>query len=80
MTDHLVDNLAVSRTPEEIRARLEGTRAEGIDELMVSQVVVHDGPSQLAALYEILAYHSADPTQSAFNPDSIKSQRQMVQI
>jgi alkanesulfonate monooxygenase SsuD/methylene tetrahydromethanopterin reductase-like flavin-dependent oxidoreductase (luciferase family) len=55
MTDHLVDNLAVSRTPEEIRARLEGTRAEGIDELMVSQVVVHDGPSQLAALYEILA-------------------------
>jgi hypothetical protein len=79
MTDHLVDNLAVSRTPEEIRARLEDTRAERI-ELMVSQVVVHDGPSELAALYEILAYHSADPTQSGFNPDSIKSQRQMVQI
>jgi alkanesulfonate monooxygenase SsuD/methylene tetrahydromethanopterin reductase-like flavin-dependent oxidoreductase (luciferase family) len=54
MTDGLVDNLAVSGTPEQIRRRLDNIRSEGIDELMVSQVVVHDGPSELTSLYEIL--------------------------
>ena len=54
MTDDLVDNLAVSGTPEQIRRRLDDIRSEGIDELMVSQVVVHDGASELASLYEIL--------------------------
>lgn len=54
MTDDLVDNLAVSGTPEQIRRRLDDIRSEGIDELMISQVVVHDSASELASLYEIL--------------------------
>ena len=55
MTDELVETLAVSGGPEEIRARLEAIRARGIDELMISHVVVADEEAELAVLSEILA-------------------------
>ena len=55
MTDELVDTLAVSGSPEEIRRRLEAIRARGIDELMISQVAVTDEAAELAALSEMLA-------------------------
>jgi F420-dependent oxidoreductase-like protein len=55
MTDELVDTLAVSGGPEEIRARLEAIRARGIDEVMVSHVVVADEEAELAVLSQILA-------------------------
>lgn len=55
MTDELVDVLAVSGTPAEIRARLNSILARGISELMISQVVVANGPAELAALSEIIA-------------------------
>jgi F420-dependent oxidoreductase-like protein len=55
MTDELIETLAVSGGPEEIRARLESIRARGIDELMVSHVVVADEEAELAKLSEILA-------------------------
>jgi F420-dependent oxidoreductase-like protein len=55
MTDELVETLAVSGTPGEIRDRLEAIRARGIDELMISHVVVADEEAELAALSEILA-------------------------
>ena len=55
MTDELVESLAVSGGPEEIRDRLEAIRARGIDELMISHVVVADEEAELAALSEILA-------------------------
>ena len=41
--------------PQEIRDRLEAIRARGIDELMVSHVVVADEEAELAVLSEILA-------------------------
>jgi alkanesulfonate monooxygenase SsuD/methylene tetrahydromethanopterin reductase-like flavin-dependent oxidoreductase (luciferase family) len=55
MTDELVETLAVSGGPEEIRDRLEAIRARGIDEVMVSHVVVTDEAAKLAVLSEILA-------------------------
>jgi F420-dependent oxidoreductase-like protein len=55
MTDDLVETLAVSGGPQEIRARLEAIRARGIDELMVSHVVVADEEAELTVLSEILA-------------------------
>lgn len=55
MTDELVDVLAVSGSPEEIRTRLEGILAAGIDELMVSHVVVADEADELVRLSAILA-------------------------
>jgi len=55
MTDALVDNLAVSGSPDQIRKRLESIRAEGIDELLISQVVVREAASELAILSELLA-------------------------
>jgi F420-dependent oxidoreductase-like protein len=55
MTDELVETLAVSGGPREIRDRLEAIRARGIDELMISHVVVADEDAELAALSEILA-------------------------
>jgi alkanesulfonate monooxygenase SsuD/methylene tetrahydromethanopterin reductase-like flavin-dependent oxidoreductase (luciferase family) len=55
MSDELVAALAVSGSPEEIRARLEAIRARGIDELLISHVVVADEASELATLSEILA-------------------------
>jgi F420-dependent oxidoreductase-like protein len=55
MTDELVDTLAVSGSPEEIRRRLEAIRARGIDELMISQVAVSNEAAELATLSAILA-------------------------
>jgi F420-dependent oxidoreductase-like protein len=55
MTDDLVDTLAVSGTPEEIEDRLAAIRAQGIDELLISHVIVADEASELEALSEILA-------------------------
>ena len=55
MTDGLVDTLAVSGTPEEIKDRLAAIRAQGIDELLISHVTVADETSELEALSEILA-------------------------
>src|SRR5918997_1136454 len=55
MTDELVESLAVSGGPEEIRDRLEAIRARGIDELMISHVVVADEEAELAVLSETLA-------------------------
>jgi alkanesulfonate monooxygenase SsuD/methylene tetrahydromethanopterin reductase-like flavin-dependent oxidoreductase (luciferase family) len=55
MTDELVDILAVSGTPDEIRQRLESIRGEGIDELLISHVIVNDAAKELEALSAILA-------------------------
>jgi F420-dependent oxidoreductase-like protein len=55
MTDALVDNLAVSGDAAEIRARLQAIRAQGIDELLISPVVVKDEASELEVLSRILA-------------------------
>jgi F420-dependent oxidoreductase-like protein len=55
MTDGLVDTLAVSGTPSEIKDRLAAIRAQGIDELLISHVIVADEASELEALSEILA-------------------------
>lgn len=55
MSDSLVDALAVSGSPDRIRARLEEIRARGIDEMMISLVTVQDEASELAALSEIIA-------------------------
>jgi alkanesulfonate monooxygenase SsuD/methylene tetrahydromethanopterin reductase-like flavin-dependent oxidoreductase (luciferase family) len=61
MTDELVDELAVSGSPEEIRQRLEHLHALGIDELLVSHVPVHDADEELAQLSAILAGSPATP-------------------
>lgn len=55
MSDELVEALAVSGNPEEIRDRLEAIRARGIDELLISHVVVADEATELAMLSEVLA-------------------------
>ena len=55
MSDELVDILAVSGTPDTIRQRLEAIHAEGIDEILVSHVIVQDAGSELAELSAILA-------------------------
>src|SRR3954466_9853500 len=55
MSDELVEVLAVSGSPEDIRDRLEAIRARGIDELLISHVVVTDEASELATLSEILS-------------------------
>ena len=55
MTDGLVDTLAVSGTPSEIKDRLAAIREQGIDELLISHVIVADEASELEALSEILA-------------------------
>ncbi len=55
MSDDLVEALAVSGSREEIRDRLEAIRARGIDELLISHVVVADEATELATLSEILA-------------------------
>jgi len=51
----LVDSLAVSGDVATIRARLVDIRAQGIDELLISHVVVEDETSELAELSAILA-------------------------
>jgi F420-dependent oxidoreductase-like protein len=55
MTDGLVDVLTVSGSSSEISARLAEIRARGIDELMISHVVVADAQAELAALCDIIA-------------------------
>ena len=55
MTDDLVEHLVVSGSPEQIRERLEAIRARGIDEVMVSHVVVADEAAELETLSRILA-------------------------
>jgi F420-dependent oxidoreductase-like protein len=55
MTDALVDTLAVSGDAATIIARLEAIRAQGIDELLITHVIVEDEASELAALSEIIA-------------------------
>lgn len=55
MTDALVDNLAVSGDAAEIRSRLQAIRAQGIDELLISHVIVEDEATELAILSEVLA-------------------------
>ena len=55
MTNELVDNLAVSGDAATIKARLEDIRAQGIDELLISHVIVKDAESELAELSGILA-------------------------
>lgn len=55
MPDALVETLALSGTPDEIRARLEELHAAGIDEVMVSPIVVVDEAEELAALSTVLA-------------------------
>jgi hypothetical protein len=55
MTDALVDNLAVSGDAAAITARLQEIRAQGIDELLISHVIVEDEASELEELSAILA-------------------------
>jgi alkanesulfonate monooxygenase SsuD/methylene tetrahydromethanopterin reductase-like flavin-dependent oxidoreductase (luciferase family) len=55
MTDELVEVLAVSGSPDEIRDRLAAIIGRGIDELLISHVVVADEATELATLSEILA-------------------------
>jgi F420-dependent oxidoreductase-like protein len=55
MSDDLVDILTVSGSPDEVRDRLEGILAGGIDEVMISHVAVADEAEELAALSEVLA-------------------------
>lgn len=55
MTNELVDELAVSGSPEEVRQRLEHIHSLGIDELLISPVPVHDSDEELAQLSAILA-------------------------
>ena len=55
MPDRLLNTLAVSGTPDEVGSRLRAIRDRGIDELLVSHVVVDDRPSELEALSRVLA-------------------------
>ncbi|MCA9833358.1 MAG: LLM class flavin-dependent oxidoreductase [Thermomicrobiales bacterium] len=55
MTDELVDELAVSGSEAEIRERLLKLHDLGIDELLISQVIVHDAAEELEQLSAILA-------------------------
>jgi len=55
MTDQLVDMLLVSGDAGEIKARLNDIRSRGIDELMISHVVVGDAGAELESLSGILA-------------------------
>lgn len=55
MTDALVDALAVSGDASEIGSRLRDIRARGIDELVISHVVVEDAGTELETLSAILA-------------------------
>jgi alkanesulfonate monooxygenase SsuD/methylene tetrahydromethanopterin reductase-like flavin-dependent oxidoreductase (luciferase family) len=50
-----IDSLAVSGTPDQIRARLEAILAEGIGEVMISPVIVNDEAAERTELARILA-------------------------
>jgi len=54
-TEELIDSLLVFGTPAEIRTRLEDIRAQGIEELLISQVVVVDEASELEGLSQLIA-------------------------
>jgi alkanesulfonate monooxygenase SsuD/methylene tetrahydromethanopterin reductase-like flavin-dependent oxidoreductase (luciferase family) len=55
MSDGLVDVLCISGTEAEVRERLLGMREAGLDELIVSHVVVEDESEELEQLSTILA-------------------------
>jgi len=55
MSDALVEELAVSGSPDVLRTRLEAILARGIDELLISHVVVEDEAEELAVLSQVLA-------------------------
>ena len=55
MPDGLVDDLLVSGTVDQVRARLETIRGRGIDELLISHVPVENEDCELEALSAILA-------------------------
>ncbi len=55
MPDRLLDTLAVAGNSEEVRSRLRAIRDRGIDELLVSHVVVGDRSSELEVLSRVLA-------------------------
>ncbi len=55
MSDGLVETLAVVGDAAEIRSRLAAIRARGIDELLISHVIVEDEASELESLSGILA-------------------------
>lgn len=55
MTDELVDELLVSGSEDAIAQRLEAIHAEGIAEIYISPVLVHDAGQELATLSAIIA-------------------------
>jgi alkanesulfonate monooxygenase SsuD/methylene tetrahydromethanopterin reductase-like flavin-dependent oxidoreductase (luciferase family) len=55
MTDGLIETLAVVGDATEVRQRLEAIRARGIDELLISHVIVEDRESELETLSRVLA-------------------------
>jgi len=57
MSDGLVETLAVVGDESEIRSRLAAIRARGIDELLISPVIVEDEATELEALSGVLAGH-----------------------
>jgi alkanesulfonate monooxygenase SsuD/methylene tetrahydromethanopterin reductase-like flavin-dependent oxidoreductase (luciferase family) len=58
MSDGLVETLAVVGDADEIRERLTAILARGIDEVMISHVVVGDEASELEIISGILAGQS----------------------
>ncbi|MGN6031354.1 MAG: LLM class flavin-dependent oxidoreductase, partial [Thermomicrobiales bacterium] len=55
MTDDLVDVLCVSGNPATVKYRLQQLREAGLDELIVSHVIVRDEAAELEQLSAILA-------------------------
>lgn len=53
-TDVMIEDIVVSGTPDAIRQRLEAIQAKGIDELLISQIVVSDEASERATLLKVL--------------------------
>lgn len=55
VSDSAIDELVVSGSSDEIRARLERIQGEGIGELLVSHVIVNDADAEREELNRILA-------------------------
>jgi alkanesulfonate monooxygenase SsuD/methylene tetrahydromethanopterin reductase-like flavin-dependent oxidoreductase (luciferase family) len=55
ISDALLDELVVSGRPETVGARLQTIQAAGVDELVVTQIIVHDEAAEETALIELLA-------------------------
>lgn len=55
MPDGLVETLAVVGDAAEVRSRLDAIRARGIDEVMISHVIVEDETSELEGISGVLA-------------------------